>query len=109
MLQRVVDHLAANNEAPALPALRALAYGGGKMPLTTIERAMQLFPGVDFTNAYGLTETSSPIAVLGPDDHRAAARSGTERPELERGRAFSSGAEERRREHEISLKKGISR
>jgi len=27
---------------------------------------------VDFTNAYGLTETSSTIAFLGPDDHRAA-------------------------------------
>lgn len=27
---------------------------------------------VDLTNAYGLTETSSTIAVLGPDDHRAA-------------------------------------
>jgi long-chain acyl-CoA synthetase len=75
MLQRVVDHLAASNEAPDMPALRALAYGGGKMPLATIEKAMQLFPGVDFTNAYGLTETSSTIAVLGPDDHRAAASS----------------------------------
>jgi acyl-CoA synthetase (AMP-forming)/AMP-acid ligase II len=27
---------------------------------------------VDFTNAYGLTETSSTITLLGPDDHRAA-------------------------------------
>ena len=75
MLQRVVDHLAASGEAPNLPALRALAYGGGKMPLTTIQKAMELFPDVDFTNAYGLTETSSTIAVLGPDDHRAAAAS----------------------------------
>jgi acyl-CoA synthetase (AMP-forming)/AMP-acid ligase II len=28
--------------------------------------------GVDLVNAYGLTETSSTIAVLGPDDHRIA-------------------------------------
>jgi acyl-CoA synthetase (AMP-forming)/AMP-acid ligase II len=34
---------------------------------------MQQLPGVALTNAYGLTETSSTIAVLGPDDHRAAA------------------------------------
>jgi acyl-CoA synthetase (AMP-forming)/AMP-acid ligase II len=27
---------------------------------------------VDFVNAYGLTETSSTISVLGPEDHRAA-------------------------------------
>ncbi len=72
MLSRVVEHLVASNEAPDMPALRALAYGGGKMPLTTIQKAMELFPGVDFTNAYGLTETSSTIAVLGPEDHRAA-------------------------------------
>lgn len=56
-----------------LPSLRALAYGGGKMPLSVIESAMRLFPNVDFTNAYGLTKTSSTIAVLGPQDHRDAA------------------------------------
>ena len=72
MLQRVVDHLATSKEPPQLPALRALAYGGGKMPLGTIQSAMRLLPGVDFTNAYGLTETSATIAVLGPEDHRAA-------------------------------------
>jgi acyl-CoA synthetase (AMP-forming)/AMP-acid ligase II len=42
------------------------------MPVPVIERALTLFPGVDFTNAYGLTETSSTIALLGPDDHRSA-------------------------------------
>ena len=31
-----------------------------------------LFPEVDFVNAYGLTETSSTVAILGPDDHRLA-------------------------------------
>jgi acyl-CoA synthetase (AMP-forming)/AMP-acid ligase II len=72
MLGRIVDQLEAGGAAAALPALRALAYGGGKMPQATIERAMRLLPQVDFTNAYGLTETSSTIAVLGPDDHREA-------------------------------------
>ena len=42
------------------------------MPVPVIERALKLFPGVNFTNAYGLTETSSTIALLGPEDHRAA-------------------------------------
>ena len=45
------------------------------MPRPVIERAMTLFPNTDFTNAYGLTETSSTIALLAPDDHRAAASS----------------------------------
>jgi long-chain acyl-CoA synthetase len=74
MLARIVDALGDADDA-GLPHLRALAYGGGKMPLPVIERAMHLFPKAAFTNAYGLTETSSTIAVLGPDDHRAAAAS----------------------------------
>lgn len=74
MLGRIVDGLE-GTAGPDLPALRALSYGGGKMPLPVIERAMKLFPATGFTNAYGLTETSSTIAVLGPEDHRAAASS----------------------------------
>jgi len=74
MLTRIIDVLEAKG-GPALPALRALSYGGGKMPLPVIARAMEHFPDTDFTNAYGLTETSSTIAVLGPDDHREAAAS----------------------------------
>ena len=73
MLGRIVDALEESDAG--LPNLRALSYGGGKMPLPVIERAMRLLPRTDFTNAYGLTETSSTIAVLGPEDHRAAAAS----------------------------------
>lgn len=72
MLSRIVDHLQLERGAGSVPSLRAIAYGGGKMPLAVIEQAMRLFPGVDFTNAYGLTETSSTICLLGPDDHRGA-------------------------------------
>lgn len=74
MLARIVEAVGEDSSV-AMPSLRALAYGGGKMPLAVIERAMQLFPNADFTNAYGLTETSSTIAVLGPQDHRHAAAS----------------------------------
>jgi acyl-CoA synthetase (AMP-forming)/AMP-acid ligase II len=42
------------------------------MPVAVIERAMTLLPSVGFVNAYGLTETSSTIALLGPDDHHIA-------------------------------------
>jgi len=69
MLQRIVDHAGDNLD---LPAMRNIAYGGGKMPRSTIEHAMRLLPHVNFTNAYGLTETSATICMLGPDDHRAA-------------------------------------
>jgi acyl-CoA synthetase (AMP-forming)/AMP-acid ligase II len=74
MLARIVDALGDASDA-GLPHLRALSYGGGKMPQSVIERAMKLFPDTAFTNAYGLTETSSTIAILGPEEHRAAAAS----------------------------------
>ncbi|MBY8856800.1 fatty acid--CoA ligase family protein [Nocardia sp. CA2R105] len=70
MLARIVDHLGG---APAdCPTLRSLAYGGARMPRPVLEAALRAFPGTDFVNAYGLTETSSTIAVLGPDEHRVA-------------------------------------
>jgi acyl-CoA synthetase (AMP-forming)/AMP-acid ligase II len=71
MLAKITEHLDEAADADA-PTLKSLAYGGAKMPIPVLERAIRLFPGVDFVNAYGLTETSSTIAVLGPDDHRAA-------------------------------------
>ena len=70
MLARVCDVLDA--DGAGLPSLRALSYGGAWTPATVLQRVMTLLPDVDLTNAYGLTETSSTIAVLGPDDHRAA-------------------------------------
>jgi acyl-CoA synthetase (AMP-forming)/AMP-acid ligase II len=70
MLKRILDVMERDGEK--LPALRALSYGGGVMPVAIIERALRLLPNVDFVNAYGLTETSSTIALLGPDDHREA-------------------------------------
>lgn len=68
----VLEHEERHESGAALPTLRALSYGGGRMPAPVIERAMTLLPHVDFVNAYGLTETSSTIAVLDPVDHRAA-------------------------------------
>ena len=54
------------------PSLRSLAYGGAPMPLSVIRRALEMWPDVDFVNAYGLTETSSTVALLTPADHREA-------------------------------------
>ena len=72
MLARIVDLLEPDAERFDLGSLRAIAYGGGRMPLRVIVQALELFPDVDFTNAYGLTETSSTITLLGPEDHRQA-------------------------------------
>ncbi|MFD4369468.1 class I adenylate-forming enzyme family protein [Rhodococcus sp. NPDC058521] len=62
----------------SLPRLRSLAYGGAPMPARVIESALRTWPDVDFVNAYGLTETSSTIAVLGPEEHRSALESSDE-------------------------------
>ncbi len=70
MLGRILDVVEA--DGGGLPSLRSLSYGGGPMPLPVIERAVEALPEVGFVNAYGLTETSSTIAILGPDDHQAA-------------------------------------
>ena len=59
-------------ERAGTPSLRTISYGGAPMPVGVLRRAMGLFPEVGFVNAYGLTETSSTIALLDPDDHRAA-------------------------------------
>jgi acyl-CoA synthetase (AMP-forming)/AMP-acid ligase II len=68
MLARIM----ACSDDRSVPSLRSLAYGGAAMPPQVIEAALRAWPHVDFVNAYGLTETSSTVAVLGPDDHRAA-------------------------------------
>jgi len=73
MLGRILDVL--ENELAGLPSLRAISYGGGRMPAQLIERALARLPHVDFVNAYGLTETSSTISVLDAEDHRAAVAS----------------------------------
>ncbi len=77
MLARVVDHLAESegrdeSDGAGIPSLRTISYGGAPMPTGVLRRAMALFPDVGFVNAYGLTETSSTIALLDPEDHRAA-------------------------------------
>ncbi|HLH28736.1 MAG TPA: fatty acid--CoA ligase family protein, partial [Acidimicrobiales bacterium] len=74
MLARIVDHLGGAAQA-GTPTLRTISYGGAPMPAGVLRRAMALFPDVGFVNAYGLTETSSTIALLGPEDHRAALES----------------------------------
>ena len=70
MLSRIVDAL--EQSQFDVSSLRSLSYGGAKVAERVIRRALVAFPETGFVNAYGLTETASTIAVLGPEDHRAA-------------------------------------
>jgi fatty-acyl-CoA synthase len=83
MLGRVLDILEGRGEK--LLSLKHLSYGGGRMPVTVIERALALLPHVNFVNAYGLTETSSTISVLTPQDHRDALAGSTPQQRLRLG------------------------
>jgi acyl-CoA synthetase (AMP-forming)/AMP-acid ligase II len=76
MLARIVEEVEARglgtSSTTALRSLRTLAYGGSKVPRPALERALLVLDNVGFVNAYGLTETSSTICVLGPEEHRLA-------------------------------------
>ena len=71
MLARIVAAIEDDPDA-APTTLRHLSYGGARLPAPVLERALRLLPTTGFVNAYGLTETSSTVTILGPDDHRAA-------------------------------------
>ena len=71
MLGKIVEAMEAD-ESLRVPTLRAMSYGGARMHPSILGGRCELFPEVDFVNAYGLTETSSTVAILGPDDHRLA-------------------------------------
>lgn len=70
MLARIVEEL--DGKPACAPSLSVLSYGGSRAAPSVVEAAMAAFPGTGFVNAYGLTETSSTVALLGPEDHREA-------------------------------------
>ncbi len=52
-----------------LSSLKVITYGAAPMPLPVIKKAIEVFPGVSFINAFGQTETASTITMLSPEDH----------------------------------------
>jgi acyl-CoA synthetase (AMP-forming)/AMP-acid ligase II len=68
MLKRIVDH--PDFGKYDLSSLRVITYGAAPMPLEVIKKAIELFPGASFINAFGQTETASTITALGPEDHK---------------------------------------
>ena len=69
MLKRLLDE--PDLERRDLSSLEILSYGGASMPFPIIRRAIERFPtSVGFVNAFGQTETTSTLTILGPEDHR---------------------------------------
>jgi len=67
MLKQLLDH----PDFPKynLKSIKVITYGASPMPLEVIKRALEVFPGVSFINAFGQTETASTITMLSPEDH----------------------------------------
>lgn len=64
MIQKMVDHPAMKKPRD-LSALKTIVYGASPMSEALIERAMAALPGVEFVQAYGMTELS-PLATVNP-------------------------------------------
>jgi acyl-CoA synthetase (AMP-forming)/AMP-acid ligase II len=89
MLRRILEAWAVRPRD--LSSLRLLSYGAAPMPAAVLERAVALLPAnVGLSNAFGQTETTSVITLLGPDDHRLDGVEGEER-EARRRRLRSAG------------------
>jgi acyl-CoA synthetase (AMP-forming)/AMP-acid ligase II len=69
MLARIIAHPEMGERD--LSSLELVTYGAAPMPPSVIRRALELFPqSVGFSGAYGQTETTSTVTILGPEDHR---------------------------------------
>ena len=67
MLKMLMDHEEFHRRD--LSSLSVITYGAAPMPVEVIRRAIVEFPGVQFINAFGQTETAATITMLPPDDH----------------------------------------
>ncbi|MDO8568829.1 MAG: AMP-binding protein, partial [Dehalococcoidales bacterium] len=67
MLKQLMDHPEFGKHD--LSSLKVITYGAAPMPLEIIKKALDIFHGVQFINAFGQTETASTITMLSPQDH----------------------------------------
>src|SRR5215468_5455724 len=52
-----------------LSSLRRITYGASPMPMELLRSAMKVFPGVEFFQGYGQSESSPLLTALMPEDH----------------------------------------
>jgi long-chain acyl-CoA synthetase len=54
-----------------LASLRQITYGASPMPAAILGKLMELYPELEISQGYGMTEASAVLTWLGPEDHRA--------------------------------------
>ena len=64
MIQMLVDHPSMTADRD-LSSLKRIVYGASSMSEAVLDRALKALPGVEFFQAYGMTELS-PLATLNP-------------------------------------------
>ena len=69
MIAMVLNHPEFRPER--LASLRLLTYGASPMPSATLDRLMELYPELEISQGYGMTECSSVLTFLRAEDHRA--------------------------------------
>jgi acyl-CoA synthetase (AMP-forming)/AMP-acid ligase II len=57
-------------EPKRMASLSQLTYGASPMPSAILDRLIGLYPDLDISQGYGMTECSAVLTFLGPDDHR---------------------------------------
>ncbi len=67
MIQMLVDHPVIR-QGRDLSSLRCIVYGASPISEAVLDRAMAVLPGVDFIQAYGMTELS-PLATICPAEY----------------------------------------
>ncbi|HLC30217.1 MAG TPA: long-chain-fatty-acid--CoA ligase [Dehalococcoidia bacterium] len=67
MLKQLMDH--PDFHKYDLSSLKVITYGAAPMPLEVITKALEEFPGSQFINAFGQTETAATVTALAPEDH----------------------------------------
>ena len=51
-------------------SLQSLVYGASPMPGALLDMLLETFPEMDISQGYGMTESSSVLTFLGPEEHR---------------------------------------
>ncbi|WP_442947191.1 long-chain-fatty-acid--CoA ligase [Noviherbaspirillum sp.] len=72
MLQMLLDHPAF--ERRKMATIKRISYGASPIALPLLERTLDLFPGVEFASAYGMTETAASVCGNPPVNHGPEAR-----------------------------------
>ncbi|MDB5715829.1 MAG: long-chain-fatty-acid--CoA ligase [Sphingomonadales bacterium] len=72
MIRMVVDH--PRFAECDTGSVRRVRYGASSIDGALLDRAIAAFPNAEFIQAYGMTELSPTVTILGPEDHGPEAR-----------------------------------